>query len=68
MLTSRICVAITVVLCVTAAPGLAATRPGSVEQLFGGFDADRILSVDTAGSDRIVVAGSRTGTRTTGAG
>jgi uncharacterized delta-60 repeat protein len=57
MLTSRICVSITVGLCVTAAPGLAATRPGSVEQLFGGFDADRILSVDTAGSDRIVVAG-----------
>jgi uncharacterized delta-60 repeat protein len=61
MLTSRICVGITVALCVTAAPALAATPPGSVERGFGGFGSDRILSVDTVGSDRIVAAGQTFG-------
>jgi uncharacterized delta-60 repeat protein len=61
MLTSRIGAAITVALCVTAAPALAAKRPGSVERGFGGFGSDRILSVDTVGSDRVVGGGQTLG-------
>jgi uncharacterized delta-60 repeat protein len=57
MLTGRICLAVTLAACLTAAPGLAATRPGTQEMRIGPFERDRIVSVDTAGSDRIVVAG-----------
>jgi uncharacterized delta-60 repeat protein len=60
VLTGRICLALafaTSVTAVTAALGAHAAAPGTVERNIGDFGRDRILSVDAAGSDRIVIAG-----------
>jgi hypothetical protein len=40
-----------------ATPAAGAAGPGTVERRIGEFGRDRVLSVDTAGSDRIVIAG-----------
>jgi uncharacterized delta-60 repeat protein len=57
VLTGRICLAAAIAACVAATPAVAVKRPGSLDTRIGAFGRDRILSVDTAGSDRIVIAG-----------